>query len=299
MNRIFQIILLISLVLTSSYSCRENGAKYPHGDFYVMVISDVHISRDEDKDTRLNILIEQLNSDFYPKTECLVLTGDVVSKVYSDKKDVVHLESSNNLAKLMGMLNELTIPFYLLMGNHDYKIDGNKDSDAPFSKSEIDTMEIIWKHYTGLEPYYSITINDWKLIMLNSMRGRYLERSFDDQQLKWLEKEISSNQSSILFFHHPIETDHFNIWGKPKDLITKEKEPQFFSICEKYKDKIKGIFVGHGHRWIEDTLNEIIPVYETESFGENDGIPFYLVGIDTLKHKVNVEKFSEIREAIQ
>jgi len=299
MNRIFQIILLIFLVFAFCCSCREEGAKYPHGDFYVMVISDIHISRDEDKDTRLNILIEQLDSDYYPKTECLVLTGDVVSKVYSDKKNGVHLESSNNLAKLMIMLNELTIPYYPLMGNHDYKIDGDKDSDAPFSKAEIDTMELVWKHHTGLEPYYSITINGWKLIMLNSMRGRYLERNFDGQQMQWLEDELSSNQPSILFFHHPIKTDHFNIWGKPKDLITEEKELQFFSICEKYRDKIKGIFVGHGHRWIEDTLNEIIPVYETESFGENDGIPFYLVGIDTLKHNINVERFSEIREVIQ
>ena len=299
MKRKFQITILFVYILASCYSSQEKVEQYPEADFNIMVISDIHISRDEDKDARLKILIEKLNSGLFSKTECLVMTGDLVSKVYSNKRDGVHLESSNNLAKLMTILNSLNVPNYLLMGNHDYKIDSDKDSDAPFSKAEIDTMEILWKHHTGLEPYYSIILNGWKLIMLNSMRGRYLERSFDPGQLQWLERELSSNQPSILFFHHPIETDHFNFWGKPKDLITPQKESQFFTICEKYKDQIKGIFVGHGHRWIEDTLFESIPVYETESFGENDGIPFYLVGIDTLGNKINVTKISDSRKVLQ
>jgi 3',5'-cyclic AMP phosphodiesterase CpdA len=250
----------------------------------------VHISKDEDKDSRLQRLIRDLNSEIFPKTKGLVLTGDVVSKVYSDKENGRHLESSNNLLKLMSMLGNLIIPHYLVMGNHDYKIDGEKDSDAPFSKAEIDTMEKIWRNYTLFRPYYSITFHGWNLIMLNSMRGRYLTRNFDDEQMGWFENELKKGLPVILFFHHPIRTDHFKLWCKPKDLITDENEPRFFELCAEYKEQIKAVFVGHGHRWVEDTLYETIPVFETDSFADRDGLPFYLVGLDTVQLHLDVQR---------
>jgi len=284
-------ISIIILILDFLFcSCSESEPAYPSGDVYLMVISDVHISRDEDKDRRLSSLIQKLNSGNFPDTKGLILTGDVVSKVYSDKENGIHLESSNNLAKLITLLEPLSIPHYLVMGNHDYKIDGDKDSDAPFSKAEIDTMEKVWKKHTNFEPYYSVEFHGWKLIMLNSMRGRYLKRNFDDQQLKWLENELEKDLPVILFFHHPIRTDNFRLWAKSKDLITDKKESQFFKLCSRYKKQIKAIFVGHGHRWVEDTLLDSIPVYETDSFADSKGQPFYLVGLDTLNGQIETAR---------
>jgi len=255
-----------------------------------MVISDIHISRDESKDRRLQSLISDINTDRYPGLKGLIVTGDCVSKVYSDKKDGMHLESGNNLAKLVELLQPLSVPYFLVMGNHDYKIDSDKDSDAPFSRQEIDTMEAIWKKYTNFEPYYSVHHSGWKFIILNSMRGRYLDRAFDPSQIAWFENELATGQPILMFFHHPIETDHFNLWGKWADLITPEKEPRFYELCVMHKEQIKGIFVGHGHRWIEDTLYEQVPVFETESFGESDETLFYLIGIDTVEQKIQVSR---------
>jgi len=45
-----------------------------------------------------------------------------------------------------------------------------------------------------------------------------------------------------------------------------------FSLS-RYKDVIKGIFVGHGHMWVYDKLFDSIDVYETDSFGDNGCSP--------------------------
>ncbi len=281
------IFLIAGLVFSG---CGRSFSKYPAGDIHIMVISDVHISRDESKDFRLESLISDINSGVYPALQGLFVTGDCVSKVYGDTKNGIHLESSNNLTKLIDLLRPLPVPYFLVMGNHDYKIDSDKDSDAPFSRQEIDTMEAIWKKYTHFEPYYSVHHSGWKFIILNSMRGRYLDRAFDPVQIAWFETELAAGQPVLMFFHHPIETDHFNLWGKRADLITPEKEPRFYQLCVKHKEQIKGIFVGHGHRWIEDTLFERIPVFETDSFGESDETLFYLIGIDTVEQKIRVSR---------
>jgi hypothetical protein len=42
-------------------------------------------------------------------------------------------------------------------------------------------------------------------------------------------------------------------------------------VLQTYKSKIKGIFVGHGHLKVYDTLDSTIPVYETASIGDLSG----------------------------
>ncbi len=59
---------------------------------------------------------------------------------------------------------------------------------------------------------------------------------------------------------------------------------------EKYKHIVKGIFVGHGHRWVKDTLFDVINVYETNSFGDEDELMYYVVGFDSLKKEIAVAK---------
>jgi len=45
------------------------------------------------------------------------------------------------------------------------------------------------------------------------------------------------------------------------------------SLAEVYADKIKAIFVGHGHLWASDTLNDTTRVYETNAIGDGMGNP--------------------------
>jgi hypothetical protein len=231
-----------------------------------------------------------INNGVLPNVEFLINTGDVVSRVYGDYRPSDPDSSDNRLKRAVEAFQKFQVPWFFAMGNHDYKIGPDRDSDTYFPKTELDSMEVIWEHETGFKPYYSFDHRGWQLIVLNSMRGRYLNRHFDDQQMDWLEDQLSDKEPTLLFFHHPMETDNFALWAYPKDIITEEKEPQFYNIVEKHKNHIKGIFVGHGHFWVEDILFETIKVFETNSFGDEDELMYYVVGFDINNHTISVEK---------
>jgi 3',5'-cyclic AMP phosphodiesterase CpdA len=286
-TRIIISVLLFVLFVFGIVSCRIQK-NYPKGDFYAVIVSDTHISRDESKIERLNKLSSMINTGVLPKVEFVVNTGDVVSRVYGDYRHSNPDSGDNRLRRAVTTFSQMEVPWYFAMGNHDYKIGPYRDSDTHFPKSEIDSMEVIWKRETGFEPYYSFDHNGWRFIVLNSMRGRYLHRHFDDDQMSWLKYQLSDRHPAVLFFHHPMETDNFTFWAYPKDMITEEIEPEFYNLLKMYKKNIKGIFVGHGHRWVEDILLDQIKVYESNSFGDEDELMYYVVGFDTLTQTISV-----------
>jgi len=284
--RIISIGLIFIGIFTSCASFKHN---YPTGNFHFMVFSDVHISNDESKDKRLAEMVERINSGEFPDVKFLIFTGDNVSSFYQ-RRDNGDGFVNNRAAKFVSILKPLKIPYYIVLGNHDYKLDHNVDSDAPFSFNQIDTMEILWKKFANLKPYYAVDYSGWKFVILNSMRGRYLDRSFDDEQLKWFKTQLEENKPTLLFFHHPVRTDKLHLWCKPGGTITRDEEPDFFSLIDKYKNNIKGIFVGHGHMWVSGKLDQTIPVCETNSFGESTIYPFYLIGINIKNDSIDISR---------
>jgi hypothetical protein len=282
-NYLSLLILLIAIIVSG---CEDD--RFPEGDFHIVIISDTHISKDESKDGRLRQLITKINNDKIPNVHLVFNTGDAVSRIYGDYTSENRDTSDDRAQRYLDLINQLSVPAFTALGNHDYKIGPDVDSDDPFSKEQIELSESIWQGKGDIYPYYSLDYSSWKFIVLNSMRGRYLERNFDPDQLKWLESELAQEIPSVLFFHHPIETDHFRFWASFKDLIDEDMEPEFFSMCNKYKQNIKAIFVGHGHTWTKDTLFDSIKVYETSSFGDDEDSPFYLAGFDTTEFRIDV-----------
>jgi len=282
--------LLVLLILLGFLSCRKSPSELP-GDFYAMILSDTHISSDKYKDGRLGELVARLNRGDYPGVEFLLINGDCVSRVYKDYTMDNPDTSENRVLKLTGILQGLTIPYYLVMGNHDYKIGPEKDSDAYFSEDEILGMEALWKKWTGFAPYYTFDHHGWRFAVLNSMRGRSQRKHFDEKQLDWLESILEDSMPTVLFSHFPLKTDHLRIWCKKKDLITPDRESRFYSILEAYRENVKGIFVGHGHMWIHDTLFKTIHIYEVESFGDSEKLPFYFAGFKD--HELYVSRVVE------
>jgi 3',5'-cyclic AMP phosphodiesterase CpdA len=270
------------------------SVEYPPGDFHAVIISDTHISNDIRKVERLQTLIGWINLGQLPGVELMFVTGDVVSSVYGYYYPENPDTSDNRLSRAVDTFRELHIPFLLVMGNHDYKIGRNRDSDTAFSQQEILDMEQIWEKYTSQAPYYGTDHQGWKFIILNSMRGRYLQRYFDDHQLQWLDEQLAEGKPSLLFFHHPLQTDHFRIWAKKKDVITEDNEPRFYQLLEKYRKVVKGIFVGHGHRWVNDLLKQTIPVFETESFGDASSPEYYVIGFSQQSHTIQVVRNAAI-----
>jgi 3',5'-cyclic AMP phosphodiesterase CpdA len=235
-------------------------------------------------------LVAKINGGQFPAVALVFITGDIVSSLY-DSFDPENPESgTNRLRKAVDIMSELEKPCHFVLGNHDYKIDRERDSDTYFPENEILDMEKIWKDQAGVAPYHRVDFQGWRFIVLNSMRGRHLFRFFDDQQLEWLQSQLKESKPTVLFFHHPLKTDRLRIWCKPRDLIDAEKEPLLYSILQKNREYIKGIFVGHGHRWLKDTLFETIGVYQTGSFGDSKQLSFNLAGFDTTDYAISVRR---------
>lgn len=270
--------------------CGKINADFPTGNFHILVISDTHISSDQTKIDRLRELNHRINQGVIPGICMLVHTGDVVSSVYKTYKGEASDRRDSRLARADRLFSQLDIPFYWVMGNHDYKIDSDRDSDAPFQKKELMRMENIWKEMTDFDPFYAVFYRGWKFIFMNSMRGCYQERNFDDEQLVWLEKELEERIPAVLFFHHPLKTDHFRLWEWSSRFIEPETEPDFYRILKKYQIRIKGIFVGHEHHFISDTLFGNIPVYETASFADDENGPYIIVGFNDSEKTIDVGK---------
>jgi Icc-related predicted phosphoesterase len=278
--------LYLCLIFISIFVCC--GEENQRIDFQIVIISDVHVSNDDSKIDRLHSFIDQINHGKFPAVEMLAVTGDVVSCVYGSYRISNPDTSDNRVHKALNIFSKSNIPVHFVLGNHDYKIGRDRDSDTYFPEIEILEMEKIWHKQAGIRPYYSRDYEGWNFIFLNSMRGRYLNRHFDDKQLIWLEKELLKLKPTILLFHHPLKTDNIRIWCKPKDLIKPDGEPEFYRILSDYRKNIKGIFVGHGHMWGNDKLFDEIEVYETASFGDATGQPFYLVGFTQADSSINV-----------
>ncbi|RMI14690.1 MAG: hypothetical protein D6681_04770 [Calditrichaeota bacterium] len=258
--------------------------------FRAVYISDTHVSNDMEKDARLKRLVDILNEQKPPKVELLLHGGDLVSSVFDKHPQQFPQQAVNRLAKAVQILNRLHIPWYPAMGNHDYKLWSGRDSDAYFPEAEILQMEKIWKKHTGRDPYYAVEHRGWNFIVLNSMRGRYLHRHFDDEQMRFFEQELEKGLPTIVVTHFPLKTDHFKIWAKPKDLITSQNEPRFFALLKKYQDRIKGIFVGHGHMWRQDMLFDRIPVFEVDDFAEENDMPHYVIEFYSSPYRIVVQK---------
>ena len=275
---------MMVLVLFCSFVTGEGSQT--EADTWFMVVSDVHTSNDQTKMDKMANLVSGINGGEYKHVNFLVITGDCVSS-FLEKREWGHDDPANNrVLKLLKVLEPLEKPFYLVMGNHEYKIDRDKDSNDPFTQSEIDTIEAMWKRYTGSEPFYSFREAGVKYLVLNSMRGRPLKRHFDEEQMAWFRGELTSDDPMILFFHHPVKTDHFRIWAHKRDMVNKQTEPEFMAICEENKEDIRGIFVGHGHFWVKDRLYKKIPVFETASFGDKPEVIGYLVGLNSTEKEI-------------
>lgn len=283
----YYLVLLGIACLVFFLACDE---AYPEGEFHVLIIADTHVSNDEAKDYRIASFIERINDGAWPGVELIINLGDVVSSVY-DKYDKENPSKNvHRLAKVDSLFKELEVPYYFVMGNHDYKIEQKRDSDTYFPEDEILQMEAHWKDVTGFDPYYSVVHKGWKFIFLNSMRGRYLNRHFDPVQIAWFQEELEEGYPSILCFHHPLLTDNIRIPTEPHDQFTPDSEPEFYSILEKHQNDVKGIFVGHGHQWLQDRLFGTIPAYMAASFGDSEDFEYYLVGFSGKGKTIDVRK---------
>jgi len=296
------IVITAALTALGFVSCVQSDIEHA---LTLVVISDTHarvpgfpddaVYDNEGNLGNLQSLVNTVNWRV-PDADAVVVSGDMVGCLFSDDPADYMCGKTNPAESFKTIMDGLSMPWYAVLGNHDYETNFNTTSYTGISATNVHNVENVWRRVLGIEPYYSTVRNGIKLIMLNSCRGGAVAGQcitggtesmcagvFQEDQLAWLEAELAGPEPCILFLHHPLVTDNTNtVWSAMGRAFQVAESDRFYDIVQAWKSKIGGIFVGHGHIRTHDKLFGTIPVYETGATGDYFGLTnqFYTVRLD-------------------
>lgn len=289
MLRKFAIALSAALLAISGWATPAGSAVAQtcpcpgYGYLRAVVISDLHInSGNPERLERLRHIVDGVNANRYGVVDFVVVTGDVVSRINSDSG------APDYLLAAVTELRRLQVPYHIALGNHDYRWDGEDDSDIRHPWPWLRARERIWMNMAAVPPYHAFDHNGWRLIMLNSYRGNYLgaDRRFDPGQINWLKFQLTQavrrGYRVALFTHYPPSTDHYGYLLRDY-TITPAADPDFYALLDRYRNAIRHIFAGHVHYFLQDALYGQIQAWVTAALGEARPYcpyPKYVVTVD-------------------
>jgi hypothetical protein len=282
--------------------------------FSFVVFSDTHVRipgnpDDGDYDAQANLdhlaaAVETVNLEL-PEAAFVAVTGDLVGCLYSDDPADYGIGDDTPADRFVELMDGLDVPYHVALGNHDYEV-GYEDGEGITAASPSDP-EAVWEAVLALEPYRSFVYHGQRFVFLDSVRGdeywtpclfsgdeRSCTGSFDDAQLAWLADQLAEPEPVFLFFHHPPITDSLlSFWSFAGASFQVAADDPFYALAEAYADRIRAIFVGHGHLWESDTLNGSIMVYETcaigDAFGQGDHL--HVVQVDPATGVILVDRY--------
>lgn len=187
--------------------------------------------------------------------------GDLVSRLKQEKGlafivsvgDFTANGELQDYQKARGMISQLNLPFYQVMGNHDGVAGGWRNFLRYFGRF-----------------YYSFDYQGDRFIFLNNA----FKESFDREQFNWLREELGKGGARhiFVFMHKPI-FDPSEIY---KDHIMSGREvlQELMRLFKKYK--VDYVFAGHIHGYAKaerDGVTYIVtagagaPLYLPPEFG--------------------------------
>lgn len=190
----------------------------------VVILSDTHVvapgetSKSLDTGERLRRAIDDVNAHHADATFC-VLMGDLTDHGQRDA-----------YLRLQELLAGLTVPWRLMIGNHDDRetflsvFDDAPIDEAGFVQSVLDSEE-------------------GRLIFLDSVDPGADDGVLCERRLSWLRARLAEaeTQPVYVFLHHPP----CNI-GMPIDQL-KLRNPQALLETLRLHPDVRGVFAGHTH----------------------------------------------------
>ncbi len=287
------------LVVQGSLLGLSTGCKREAGDtgadddvFHFAVITDTHLHADPEHHNG-EVLAETLAilEDFEVPVSFVVITGDVLDELPSDDPADYQGGEETALNRLQDILAGTSLPVHIVMGNHDYYLtDGSLDNGLTDDPS---ARELLYQQLLGMPaPFYAFEEQGVRFLALNSMQQD--ERvdwspetcgSFGEDQLAWLEEQLTDGTPCFLFFHHPLALDTMVDTGLavlwpfevPRDEGNYDKyegteydgwTDPIYDLLEQHADTVRAVFVGHGHWFLEDSWQGI-PVMMGDSVGNS------------------------------
>lgn len=207
------------------------------------IFSDIHYIKNkpdwkinqkltEYADELVDQMINKINNEIKPDI-CIHL-GDIIQA--SKNKD----EDIKNLKYMWNKLQQIQVPFYTLLGNHELKnMQSNKE-----------VLEILGYN----KATFSININDYHLIFLgtdiNFEDYTYRTQYISDNDLEWLQDDLkNNNKKTIIFSHFGIAEDRMtgNFWCEKDIELGMIRNRNKIKDLLLFEEKLIAIFVGHQH----------------------------------------------------
>jgi 3',5'-cyclic-AMP phosphodiesterase len=186
---------------------------------------------------------------------------------FVDLGDKTCIGAASEYAESKALLNNLKVPYHMVIGDHDIVGDGYN----------------LWQQYFG-PTYYSWNYGNVHFVALNDVLN---ENGFSEEQLSWLEQDLSSTKKELkfVFLHRPPRCP-FTV---PEELgftgpKSEERIDQFLSILREHK--VNKIYAGHIHNLLNYTIDSIPITVTGGAGGPIHNIP--LIGKDT-HHYLEVE----------
>ncbi len=191
----------------------------------IIHLTDTHIIGNKDSsfaiktDYRFEMALESIKKN-HSDASFVVITGDLASNG--------KLESYMKLKKLM---DDFTIPIFLVLGNHDKKKVFNK----VFDLCEDDEFVQYVKKF-----------EDNVFLFLDTVVPKYEYGKLCKKRLIWLEEQLKKFKNrNVYFFMHHFPLNSQLPWMEENACFTNKKD--FWDIVLKYSN-VKHIFTGHLHR---------------------------------------------------
>jgi len=161
--------------------------------------------------------------------------------------DLTHRGTVESYEMLRDSLENLKLPYTLLMGNHDNR----ENFLSVFPKSQRDENGFLQK---------VIKFPEARLVLLDTLNGppyNYPESHkglLCEKRLDWLDRQLTDagEQPCIIFMHHPPHDTGF----KAMDTIKLTHSESFYELVQKHGN-VRQLVCGHIHRTISGSYNGI------------------------------------------
>lgn len=158
--------------------------------------------------------------------EFVMSVGDLIEGYTTDT-----LELNRQWDEFFGFVNDLTMPFFFVPGNHDLT---------------NPVQEKLWEQRIGPKNYFFV-YKDVLFMALNSedqTRGSG-KGSISQDQFEWIKNTLQNNQQvrwTFLFMHQPL-------WLQDTDPV------KWFEVERLLADRPHNVFVGHRHQYVRFERN--------------------------------------------
>ena len=180
------------------------------GVINILQLTDPHLYLDSDTETvGINnyksftaCLQQALEEDI--RCDLILLSGDLVNEVKP--------EIYQNIYQL---LEKTGIPFVCIAGNHD--VTDELDTHLPFSERRF----VAHKPSALLLSRHCLTLNDWRLLLIDSSVPGKIYGAVGNKNLNWLSQNIANSHHPVIIamHHHVLPMDSASLPEAPGNIL--------------------------------------------------------------------------------